>query len=165
VKWPVSRDTWALNPHLAAHMVVREGNAALRAGLPDSAAPKRLRQDRPEEPAQNALELDFRAELLHRAAAMPLVAARLAAGSLVSQRVRLRLANGAWYKVDHFAFTWPRSDGALGPAAWEMKGPEAMRGVAKGKLALKVAAAQYPQVEFWLVWRDGGGWAEERVLP
>jgi hypothetical protein len=47
---------------------------------------------------------------------------------------------------------------------WEVKGPSRMKGVARGVVMVKVAAAQWPWVEFFLVWFDGSGWHAQRVL-
>lgn len=86
-----------------------------------------------------------------------------------SQEVRLRLANGAWYKADHFAFgAFPSSAPGrplCSAAAWENKGGKKMKGVAKGVLALKIAASQYPEICFTLVWIENGRWCEQEILP
>ena len=47
----------------------------------------------------------------------------------------------------------------------ECKGPERGKNVARGKLALKTAAHQWPEVAFYLVSKSAGGWQVERVLP
>jgi hypothetical protein len=78
---------------------------------------------------------------------------------ITEQAVRLRLANGLWYKPDFFAF----APGFKKPAvAWEVKGPHAFRG---GFENLKMAATTYPTVQFILVWREGGAWKQQEVLP
>lgn len=77
------------------------------------------------------------------------------------QSLRFRLANGAWYKPDVTATGYP--DGLLN--CFEVKGGKRMKGVPKGVLALKVAAAQYPECRWWLVWKESGVWRKQEVLP
>lgn len=76
-----------------------------------------------------------------------------------AQAIRFRLANGAWYKPD----LWALRGGRL--LCWECKCFKA-KGAPKGILAVKVAASQYPEVDFWLVTQERGGPLRfERVLP
>lgn len=74
--------------------------------------------------------------------------------------MRLELANGCRYTPDIVSF--PAISGG-----WKMKGVEV-----KGKMAwddaivkLKVAARCFPCMDWWLVWRDKGGWHMQHVLP
>ncbi len=76
------------------------------------------------------------------------------------QAVTLMLANGVRFTPDMFAWD---PDGR-GPVAWETKGH--MRDDAAVKI--KVAAAVYPAITFFLVTRRGrtcGGWDIQRILP
>ncbi len=74
-----------------------------------------------------------------------------------SQRIRLKLANGAWYKPDNDAFF-----NDVGLTCYEVKGY--MR--PKDALTIKVAAQQFPSITFELVTRrKDGGWDIEAVLP
>ena len=84
---------------------------------------------------------------------------------IYEQAVRFRIGNGAWYKPDQFCSNWKIADGECGPVAWECKGPKEMKNVDRGVLALKTAAAQFPDVLFILVWRDKSGWHEQKILP
>lgn len=74
------------------------------------------------------------------------------------QALRVKLANGAWYKADLAMFL----PGGL--TCWECKGPKVVKGQSKGLLALKVAATEYPEIKWILVWRESGTWHEQRVL-
>lgn len=77
-----------------------------------------------------------------------------------AQCYRLRLANGAWYKADVSARNF--DDGGI--HLFEIKGGRKMKGYAKGILALKVAAAQYPEITFHLCYKENGAWKDETVL-
>jgi hypothetical protein len=76
-----------------------------------------------------------------------------------AQAWRVKLANGAWYKVDLCAFLETHWHG------WEVKelrGKSATRGI----LALKCAAHQFPEVRWHLIWRKKGQpWQDQEVLP
>jgi hypothetical protein len=69
--------------------------------------------------------------------------------------IAFRLANGVVY--------WPDWTGRVVgmPCAWEVKG--FMRDDAAVKL--KVAASLYPEVRWFLVWKEGKEWKEQEVLP
>ena len=110
------------------------------------ASPKRIRQG---EKPPNKLEADWRAnvERLH-----PEVKFR-------AQAIRFRLAHGAWYKPDLMAWLNCRV------VCWETKGPKQAKNVARGILTIKFAAAAWPEVLFILVWREGGVWCQQEVLP
>lgn len=75
-----------------------------------------------------------------------------------SQSWRVEIASGAWYKVDHCAVI----DGRW--TAWECKGPSKTKGCAKGLLALKVAAKEFPEVHWILVWREDGHWKQQTIV-
>lgn len=74
-----------------------------------------------------------------------------------SQRIRLKLANGAWYKPDNDA-----QELGGGLTCYEVKGY--MR--PKDSLTLKVAAKEFPHARFVLVTeRRDGGWDMQTILP
>lgn len=81
-------------------------------------------------------------------------------GELVlAQSVTLKLANGVRYTPD---FIVPQATSAKLMLAYEVKG--FMRDDAAVKI--KVAAANYPWIKFYLVKRDGRtGWQINEVLP
>lgn len=77
---------------------------------------------------------------------------------VMEQAIRLRLANGAWYKPDVVTVT------QHGIHAYEVKGFRRQAGI----LALKVAAGMYPWIRFYLVQaqdRSLRGWNMTEVLP
>lgn len=109
-------------------------------------SPKRIRQG---EKPPNKLEADWRA---YMEAQQPDVKFR-------PQAIRFRLANGAWYKPDLMAWLNCRV------VCWETKGPKQAKNVARGILTIKFAATAWPEVLFILVWREGGVWCQQEVLP
>jgi hypothetical protein len=118
-------------------------------------APRRLRQD--QKPLMNKLESEFYSELkrFH-----PDTSIRI-------QAMRFRLGNGIWYKPDfvcHVAeFLQPGAPlKQVRLTAYEVKGPHAFRG---GFENLKVAAGLWPEFRWLLVWKDGGVWQEQVILP
>lgn len=82
-----------------------------------------------------------------------------------AQAVRLKIGNGAWYKGDIASLYWPVPMGPAMPTIWECKGPKEMKNVARGILAIKSAAHQWPEIAFWLVWKENGEFRQQRVLP
>ena len=73
------------------------------------------------------------------------------------QALRFRLANGIWYKPDITCVNmWSQV------IAFEVKGPHAFRG---GFENLKMAADQYREIEWVLVWKEDGQWTSQQVLP
>lgn len=75
-----------------------------------------------------------------------------------AQAIRFKLGNGIWYKPDFVGFF----DRFPAIRSWEVKGPFAHRG---GFENLKVAAHQYPEIKWTLVWKQDGTWKEQTVLP
>jgi hypothetical protein len=69
--------------------------------------------------------------------------------------IAFRLANGVVYWPDWTGYTEGQ------PCAWEVKG--FMRDDAAVKL--KVAASLYPEVRWFLVWKEKGEWKQQEVLP
>lgn len=110
--------------------------------------PKRIRQST--KPLMNRLELEWYDNL------------KVRFQILVSQSLRFKLGNGIWYKPDFVA--WPSGFESQDTRmrAFEVKGPYSFRG---GFENLKVAAHQYPQIKWTLVWKEGGQWKEQVVLP
>lgn len=109
---------------------------------------KRVRQS--EKPVLNGLELQW---------FMHLQSVYLDA-VFHKQAMRLKLANGAWYKPDICATI----EGQL--TCYECKGPKEGKNVARGILALKFAAHEWPDVVFFLVWKSPAGvWCQQRILP
>jgi hypothetical protein len=80
-----------------------------------------------------------------------------------SQAWRVKIGNGAWFKVDLCAFLGA-AQGIGRWYAWEVK---ELRGknAARGILALKCAAHQFPEVRWCLLVRQKGVWREQEVLP
>ena len=79
------------------------------------------------------------------------------------REVSLPLANGVKYKLDFLRVL--RTDDGCHCMGFEVKGQARSTGIVK----VKVAAQAYPWITFRLVTKrrkkDGGGWAEETVLP
>lgn len=108
---------------------------------------KRIRQD--SKPLLNKLETEWLAMLGFMYPGIKIHA----------QSWRVKLANGAWFKVDFCASLvgqW---------TAWEVKGPKQGKNVDRGMLALKCAASQYPEVLWVLVWRDRREWKTQHLIP
>jgi len=85
---------------------------------------------------------------------------------VLSQGITLKLGNGTRYTPDFFVSTDATNEHALPVCqcqAWEVKG--FMRDDANVKL--KVAAAKFSWITFYLVRRQGktGGWNIQRILP
>lgn len=137
---PISEATRRRNPHLFTNQAA--------AGVPVATKGRgavRLRQDT--KPLMNGLETAFHA----------ILQAKYTTAKVRPQAKRYRLANGIWYKPDFTAII----EGV--ECAWECKGPRAFRG---GFENLKVAAHEYPEIAWILVWKDeAGAWREQRVLP
>jgi hypothetical protein len=115
-------------------------------GLPK----KRIRQD--SKPLLNQLETEFyhyitanRNDLLE------------GSPTILSQSIRFKLGNGIWYKPD---FVLVRPEGTW--TTYEVKGPKSWRG---GFENLKVAAGQYPFIQWMLAWKEQGVWMTQKILP
>lgn len=76
------------------------------------------------------------------------------------QAITLKLANGLRYTPDFFVFQDERIDSRTN--AYEVKG-KWVDGDSFPKL--KMAAAVYKEVKFYLVWKQDGVWTEQIVLP
>ncbi len=106
-------------------------------------APKRLRQS--SKPLLNKLETEF----------WDWMKVRQPEQTLRPQAKRYELARGIWFKPDFTTI----HDGE--EVAYEVKGPKAFRG---GFENLKVAARVWPDVSWWLCWKDGGQWTFQQIL-
>ena len=115
------------------------------ASAPTPTPSKRIRQDG--KPLMNKLETEFFLRLQQDAGDIKFIR---------PQSIRFMLGNGIWYKPDFTGFI----DGSF--SAWEVKGPHAFRG---GFENLKVAAHQYAEVHWYLVWKKDGQWQQQRILP
>ncbi len=82
-----------------------------------------------------------------------------------AQAKRYRTSHSSWYKPDITASQWPQENGPPIETAWECKGPKQMKNIDRGILSLKVAASQWPEVRFILVWRENNLWRQQIVLP
>lgn len=150
----MSESTRKLNPHLfdapAAGFKIGKTlvevfrNEGSSVGQPG----KRIRQDA--KPLMNKLEQRFFNCLKARLCDEP---------TLRAQAKRYKIANGAWYKPDITA----NVNGF--ETAWECKGPKQMKNMARAMLVIKVAAAQWPDVRWNLVWEENGQWKTQEVLP
>lgn len=83
-----------------------------------------------------------------------------------TQAWRVRIANGAWYKVDICAQLLTPFAGRYFPEwhAWEtkcLKGKNAARGI----LALKCAASAFPEVVWHLLTKENGQFQDQIILP
>lgn len=134
------------NPHLFLPPSPKLAAQVTAASLIAEASPRerRLRQD--QGPKLNKLETQFLRVLQVE---YPTVRIR-------SQDRRYELGRGIWFKPDFTAML----DGQ--ETAWETKGPHAFRG---GLENLKVAARVWPEVNWFLVWRDKetGQWKRQKV--
>jgi hypothetical protein len=152
----MSESTRKRNPHLFGAPAAElkkvwekdpDSVIAFRMGI-DPKPGKRLRQDT--KPLMNKLEQSFfnylKAELCNEP-------------TLRAQAKRYKLANGAWYKPDITA----NVNGF--ETAWECKGPKQMKNMARAMLVIKFSATQWPDVRWKLVWKDGGQWKQQDVLP
>ena len=142
------------NPKGNAHLFPESHGTPSKAFV-EVAAPKRIRQSG--RPLLNKLEGEWFAVI--NSAEPPFLHIR-------AQAKRYKLANGAWYKPDMTATAVSEHDLSLTEIAWEVKGNKG-KNIDRGLLALKFAAAAWPEVRFILVWKDKvtGAWQQQRVLP
>lgn len=134
-----------LNPHLFAKLEP-EAKVLINA-VPLNKPRKRIVQEA--KPLLNALEAQYAA----------LLQEKFSHRIIRAQAIRFRLANGLWYKPD--LTVWAKT-AELAPRAYEVKGRKAP---ARGVAVLKMAATQYPDWIWFLVWKEDGRWQEQRVLP
>lgn len=79
-----------------------------------------------------------------------------------AQAVKLRLCNGVTYSPDIFALDWPKEGGPSGATAWEIKGKHIWEDAI---VKIKVAAHEWPEIVFWLCWKEGAIWHMQHVKP
>lgn len=154
----VSSSTRKRNPHLYPSdfkaigsgdfdVLMKKGKTLCKVFAAE-AKPKERRLRQSQRPLLNKLETEW-LEVLRR---------KLGPGANIHcQAWRVRLANGAWFKVDMCAVVgtyW---------TAWECKGPKQMKNVDRGMLALKCAADRFPEVRWVLVWKQNGQWKEQVI--
>lgn len=77
------------------------------------------------------------------------------------QKITFSLGNGVTFRPDLFSFMWP-GEGGPKPTAWEVKGKRAWDDAI---VKLKVAARIYPEIRWFLVWKDATGWNHQLILP
>ena len=136
------------NPHL--YLGAAGGNPAAKqeqVGCLTAAPSVRIRQD--SKPLLNKLEKEW----------FDILKAGGNVTNLSAQALRFKLANGAWYKCDIVGWVNGRLTG------WECKGPSCVKNVDRGILTVKIAAAQWPEVDFYLVWKERGQFRQQHVLP
>lgn len=120
-----------------------ESGSEPSAFVPEIRQGKRIRQD--SKPLMNKLETEFflRLECQYGDKIRP-------------QARRYKLGNGIWFKPDFTSIIESQE------IAWEVKGPHAFRG---GFENLKVAAHEWPEVDWFLCWKENGEWKQQKVLP
>lgn len=132
------------NARVAAGKAKSTGAAALKLRTANAAPGKRIRQD--SKPLMNKLEREWFDQLGGMASTI----------NLRAQAIRVKLANGLWFKVDITCLI----DGKM--TCFEVKGPFAFRG---GFENLKSAATLFPEWDWFLVWKKDGVWHTQKVLP
>ncbi len=135
----VSMSTKRRNPHLYTGMLAQD----IEEFCPPT--PKRIRQST--KPLMNKLENEY----------LNYMKMVFTGEVITSQALKFNLANGLWYKPDFVVFF---TSGSI--VAYECKGPHAFRG---GFENLKIAARLYVHITWFLVWKDGGEWKKQEVLP
>lgn len=74
---------------------------------------------------------------------------------IMPQSLGFRLGNGVVYWPDFVSHSFTH--------AWEIKGRQPIQDDSVVKI--KVAARLYPQIKWSLVWKEGGHWKDQIVLP
>jgi hypothetical protein len=137
-----SKSFVARNPHLYGGQNAKVVTRQIQEGIKRTV--NRLRQS--DKPPLNKLETEFYNHLLF--------SIRESFGIVRQQAKRYKLANGTWYKPDFTSMVDGRE------TAWEVKGPYSYRA---GMDKLKIAAHQWPEVRFVLVWKQDGVWQEQEI--
>ena len=144
-KLPLSAATLARNQHLTEPQI-RSGLKRLRECSADGS--RLIRQDKPVKEGQWEKEwrerIEESGEFTH----------------VKAQSLRFRLASGAWFKPDISAMRC--ADNVI--HCWDVKGGSKMKGTAKGRLAIKVAASLYPEFTWALCWKERGEWKIQKVV-
>lgn len=105
---------------------------------------KRLRQSA--KPLMNKLEREWFEVLQHDFPGHPIKV----------QSIKLRIGNGCYFTPDFVVFHSNRQ-----PTAWEVKGKHAWE---DSLIKLKVAAATFQEILFFLVWKNAQGWQRQKIL-
>lgn len=139
-----------LNPHLfpsQASTLRMQGVVVSGSSVASIRPKKRIKQDN--NPVLNQLETQWLSQLI----------VRYPHAVFHAQSWRVKIANGAWFKVDFCATI----DGKW--TAWEVKGPKQGKNVARGMLALKCACSKFPEVQWILAWKENGEWLTQKLKP
>jgi hypothetical protein len=144
----VSQSTRRRNPHLYGQLTDPALIERCKHGHPKSG--KRIKQ-RGRQPTK--IELEWHRILMAQYPNFPRPR---------SQAITFVLANGVRYSPDEFAVSWPQETGPSLPTCWEVKG-KWVDGDAFVKL--KMAAHEWPEVRWILVWKEDGQWKQQIVLP
>lgn len=140
-----SEATRRRNPHLWPGDGQTPQSAANQATGVKTDSPKRIRQS--SKPLMNKLEAEFHARLS---------TVLCEAKDIHVQAIKFRLANGLTYTPDFVVL------GPLAKLAFEVKGKWFTD---DSNAKLKMAASLYPEIEWWLVWKDDAGkWQKQQVL-
>lgn len=122
---------------------VKPGNPENTVRVEPAKARARIRQDK----GPNQLELEAERVLL--AGAFGDVS------HLRAQALRFKLANGVTYTPDLTGWVGTHLH------AWEVKGPQKIWDDAVVKI--KVAAAVWKDVSWWMIWKEDGRWLRQRI--
>lgn len=159
-KHPISESVRKRNPHLYPDLL--EPNMekfveqlAAAHPPPPKRQSKRIRQS--SKPLMNKLETEFYQQLIDRDKSHSENWYHLRI-----QSKKFKIGNGVYYCPDFTAIVTKR-DEDWGPTeyAFEVKG--FMRDDAAVKI--KVAATTYPEISWFLVWKENGVWREQEVKP
>lgn len=152
-KHPISESVRKRNPHLYPDLL--EPNMekfveqlAAAHPPPPKRQSKRIRQS--SKPLMNKLETEYYHELLQKEVGE--------VGHVRVQAITFRLANGCKLTPD-FTYT-DKSPYALN--AVDVKGEHAWE---DSLIKLKFAATTYPEIRWFLVWKENGEWKSQEVLP
>lgn len=71
------------------------------------------------------------------------------------------LANGVRYTPDLSCSMWPWEGESAKETCWEVKGPHAWE---DALVKIKVAAHEWPEIRWVLVWKNNGRWFQQVVI-
>jgi hypothetical protein len=146
-KLPLSKDTLARNPHLITSGIITSGQIA------NVTAVEGIRVRQSTKPVMNKLETEW----FHILNIQHLMFPRPR-----PQAVTFKLCNGMRYTPDVFTTAWPQGDQyGIRATAWEVKGPKAFDGSLD---KLKMAAHEWPEILWILVWKESGRWTQQIIL-
>lgn len=145
-KLPISESVRKRNPHLYPNPEEHSGMTTLTVQVPVPPKPKRIRQS--SKPLMNKLETEY-FEVLKQ---------RKHIENIRAQSITFRLANGCRFTPD-LTCNLAISQRQL---AIDVKGEHAWE---DALVKIKVAASTYPEIQWFLVWKENGVWQEQAVLP